>query len=96
MVSDCDDSGFESATSEHQSAVNSSGPARPRVCASVDSSTHLDSLTLRSADIALLGKHLARTHGMFAWRVYPLNSLSCDPGSDEPSGGALSAHRRVP
>ncbi|KAL1945311.1 hypothetical protein VTO73DRAFT_2162 [Trametes versicolor] len=87
VISDCDDSGFESATSERRSAASSSCPAHSPICASVDSSTHLDSLTLHSADIALLGKHLARTRGMFAWRVYSLIPLSRDPGSDEPSGG---------
>ncbi|EIW54033.1 uncharacterized protein TRAVEDRAFT_23261 [Trametes versicolor FP-101664 SS1] len=87
VVSDCDDSGFESATFERRSAANSSCPVCTPTYASVDSLTHLDSLTLHSADIALLGKHLARTRGMFAWRVYSLIPLSRDPGSDEPSGG---------
>ncbi|KAI9061444.1 hypothetical protein FKP32DRAFT_1759646, partial [Trametes sanguinea] len=29
--------------------------------------------------MALLGNYLARTRGMFAWRVYPLSNLSSDP-----------------
>ncbi|OJT07877.1 hypothetical protein TRAPUB_1227 [Trametes pubescens] len=95
VISDCDDSGVESATndalpgpSERRPAASSPCPAHcSSICASVDSSTHLDTLTLHSADIALLGKHLARTHGIFAWRVYPLTCPPRGPALDEPGGG---------
>ncbi|KAJ3013073.1 hypothetical protein NUW54_g1695 [Trametes sanguinea] len=45
----------------------------------LDSGTSPDKLTLHAGDIALLGNYLARTRGMFAWRVYPLSNLSSDP-----------------
>ncbi|KAJ8490154.1 hypothetical protein ONZ51_g2467 [Trametes cubensis] len=38
----------------------------------IDSSEHQDVLTLLAEDMDLLGRHLARTYGMFAWRVHPL------------------------
>ena len=49
----------------------------------IDSSEHQDVLTLHAEDMVLLGRHLARTYGMFAWRVHP---LICLPREVYPDG----------
>ncbi|KAI0352057.1 hypothetical protein OH77DRAFT_832524 [Trametes cingulata] len=84
------DSGFESATHDTPPKRPSPRPTRLHRCPLdppivIDSSTHPDALTLHASDLALLGKYLARAHGMFAWRVYPLTRLSHDPYTDEPA-----------
>ncbi|KAI0366740.1 hypothetical protein BV20DRAFT_1055397 [Pilatotrama ljubarskyi] len=90
------DNGFESTTHDtppkHSNVSARHTQTRVPCCGSpadpptvITSSAHLDTLTLCASDQALLGKHLARAHGMFACRVYPLTRLSRDPYTDEPA-----------
>ncbi|KAI8978236.1 hypothetical protein BD414DRAFT_553836 [Trametes punicea] len=80
------DSGIESITDDTRSRpFKSRLSPHPSVLDSmVTEAIDADTLTLRAADIALLGDYLARTRGMFAWRVFPLTALPREPYSAVP------------
>ncbi|KAI0333339.1 hypothetical protein GY45DRAFT_1432564 [Cubamyces sp. BRFM 1775] len=64
----------------------------PHEADALDSSNHEDALTLHAEDMSLLGQYLARTYGMFAWRVHP---IICLPGDPYPGGAPMGLFQRI-
>ncbi|KAH9888416.1 hypothetical protein C8Q73DRAFT_668313 [Cubamyces lactineus] len=58
----------------------------------IDSSKHQDAMNLHAEDTSLLGQYLARSYGMFAWRVHPIIHL---PGQAYPDGAETGLFQRI-